>query len=232
MNRLGALDFAQALSRVAIAKPLIDQVSLDGDIPSAVLCLWVAPSHYPKQAEKAHLAINDPWLSWGWDVLLTVRLPTLQHHAGQVAFPGGVIEKNQNESPLECALRESQEEINLPADQCEVVGYSELYRVKSGFRIQPILAKSATPLQVSANPQEVAEIFYLPWQHLADPRQWRIEHCIRLGKPHSWFALNYQQYKIWGASAAILHLCLVKLAQLYSRSWEVTQSKDLGEWRD
>ena len=47
-----------------------------------------------------------------WHILLTKRAAHLAHHAGQISFPGGKVEPC-DASPVEAALREAFEEIQL-----------------------------------------------------------------------------------------------------------------------
>jgi len=61
-------------------------------------------------------------------VLLTQRTAHLRKHAGQIAFPGGKMDEN-DESPTATALRETEEEIGLPAAQLEVIGSLPRYSV-------------------------------------------------------------------------------------------------------
>jgi len=72
-------------------------------------------------------------------VLLTQRAAHLKNHAGQVSFPGGRLEE-QDESPLAAALRETEEEIGLTRDFVRVVGYLESHLVFTGFHVVPVVA--------------------------------------------------------------------------------------------
>src|SRR5262249_19826066 len=71
-------------------------------------------------------------------VILTMRTSELTSHAGQIAFPGGKIERS-DDGPLAAALREANEEIGLDPSLVEPIGYLDVYLTFSGFRILPVV---------------------------------------------------------------------------------------------
>jgi hypothetical protein len=85
-------------------------------------------------------------------VLLTLRTEDLPSHGGQVAFPGGKIDKSDI-GPLEAALREAHEETGLDPRLVEPLGYLDVYQTRSGFRIVPVVGlvdpgRGSAPRQV------------------------------------------------------------------------------------
>jgi len=102
------------------------------------------------------------------EVLLTVRSSDLPHHAGQVSFPGGAMEPG--ETATAAALRETAEEVGLPAAAIHVIGRLPATRITvSRFAVQIVLAwwDGAAPLMASA--AEVAAILSVPISRLVDP---------------------------------------------------------------
>src|SRR5262245_38775633 len=94
-------------------------------------------------------------------VLLTQRTQTLRSHSGQVAFPGGRIDPT-DASPEEAALRETFEEIGVPASVIEVIGRMPDYVTGSGYRIVPVLAIATPPFELVINEHEVDAVFEVP----------------------------------------------------------------------
>ena len=68
-----------------------------------------------------------------WQVILTQRPQTMPQHAGQISFPGG---KRENDEPVKMtALRETQEEIGVGADDVEIIGRLPSFNAVSQYRI-------------------------------------------------------------------------------------------------
>ena len=69
-------------------------------------------------------------------VILTVRTETVRRHAGQVAFPGGRIDP-EDDGPIAASIREAFEEIALPPETVEVIGIADRYRTVTGYEVTP-----------------------------------------------------------------------------------------------
>lgn len=137
-------------------------------------------------------------------LLLTRRSAHLHDHPGQIAFPGGRVDAGDT-SPEATALREAQEEIGLSPEQVELIGrLPDYYITASGFRVTPVVGLLRTPLQLQLDAFEVAEAFETPLSFLLDPanrRRGRIEHQ---GITREFWAMPWQGYDIWGATAGMI----------------------------
>jgi 8-oxo-dGTP pyrophosphatase MutT (NUDIX family) len=136
-------------------------------------------------------------------VLLTLRGRHLKAHAGQVAFPGGRIE-GEDETPEAAALREAEEEIGLAGDVVRVVGALPQHVTGTGYRVTPVVALVTPPLLLRPDPGEVDEVFELPLDTLLDPAtfSWREEQM--LGRMRRFWVVRHERHLIWGATAAML----------------------------
>ena len=103
----------------------------------------------------------------GLSVILTRRADTLRRHTGQVALPGG--RRDPGETPWQTALREAHEEIGLEPGFVSVVGLSTPYRTGTGYLITPVVGFVRPGFTLTANPDEVADIFETPFGFLMDP---------------------------------------------------------------
>lgn len=98
----------------------------------------------------------------GWELLFEVRAATLRRQPGEVCFPGGRMEGA--ESPAACALRETGEELGIPAAAVEVVAELDVLLHQSGFLLRPVLGvvDPASAGRLTLQPAEVAETFRVP----------------------------------------------------------------------
>lgn len=141
----------------------------------------------------------------GVTVLLTRRTEHLSSHAGQISFPGGRAEELDS-SPIETALRESEEEIGLHRRHVEIIGVLPEHTTISAYRVTPVVGLLAPPFALAADPGEVAEVFEVPLAFLMDGmhHQRRILDLPQTAGRRSFYAMPYEQYFIWGATAAML----------------------------
>jgi 8-oxo-dGTP pyrophosphatase MutT (NUDIX family) len=139
-------------------------------------------------------------------VLLTLRNDGLRHHAGQVSFPGGRMEAGEN--ALDAAKREAWEEIGLPASSVEPLGYLDPMLTVTGFRVTPVVAWIAAAFVPQPDPNEVAEVFEVPFSDLLLPAHLERRELHVGGRPRRVFEYvgpGAGGRRIWGATALILH---------------------------
>jgi 8-oxo-dGTP pyrophosphatase MutT (NUDIX family) len=137
-------------------------------------------------------------------LVLTVRSAGLNHHSGQVSFPGGGWEEG-DPSLRETALREACEELGLCRDDLEVLGpLTPLYVPPSNNLVHPYVAYTPERPDFCPDSREVARLLEAPLPHFLDPQFRRTERWERDGGPLDvpFYALG--EFKIWGATAIIL----------------------------
>ncbi len=136
-------------------------------------------------------------------LLLTVRTHEVETHKGQISFPGGVCDSEDNDE-TETALREAEEEIGLPESSVDILGLLDDFVTPTGFLITPLVGYiHALPL-LKPNPEEVAEILFVPVSFFADEQNGRSEERTINGKQLKVWFFNYKQHTIWGATAAMI----------------------------
>ncbi len=134
-------------------------------------------------------------------ICLIKRPAHMKHHAGQIALPGGRIEKG--EGPVETALRETEEEIGVSPDDITILGVlSKLYVSVSNFLIHPVVGWIDRRPVVIANDDEVEKVIFFPLLHYKNSFEEEELETVtgKLKVP----CIHYLNETIWGATAMIL----------------------------
>lgn len=148
----------------------------------------------------------------GLTVLLTRRTDHLASHAGQIAFPGGRREP-EDADDVEAALREAEEEVGLPPAKVRVLGVLPPYVTGTGYRVAPVVGLVRPPLDLRADPHEVADIFEVPLAFVVDPASHQQHYRDIGGARRHFYVLPWQDRYIWGATAGMLVNLARRLAQ-------------------
>ena len=142
-------------------------------------------------------------------VLLTRRTEHLRSHAGQISFPGGRAEP-EDEDAAATALREANEEIGLSPEHVEVIGTLPIYTTVTAFLVTPVVALVTPGFSLQPDPYEVAEAFEVPLAFLMNPAHHQRRAYESGEERREFFSMPWQPpgdgapYFIWGATAAML----------------------------
>jgi 8-oxo-dGTP pyrophosphatase MutT (NUDIX family) len=159
----------------------------------------------PKSGDTRPAAVLVPLVMrpQGATVMLTRRTAHLNNHAGQISFPGGRLEDSDADATA-CALREAEEETGLSPQRVEVLGTLDDYITITGFRVVPVVALVHPPFDLAPDAFEVDEVFEVPLAFLLDPaNHQKVARTIN-GRLRPYYAIPYQDYYIWGATAGML----------------------------
>jgi 8-oxo-dGTP pyrophosphatase MutT (NUDIX family) len=167
----------------------------DGDLNGAPIC-------HPAPRDAAVLAALMPG-SHGLDLIFTVRAAHLTHHAGQISFPGGRHDP-EDDSLAATALREAEEEVGLPRDHVQLLGSFEPYNTLTGFRVRPFVGLVLAPFKPAPQAEEVEDVFFAPFSFFMDRANHRIEAREFRGAMRSYYAMPWQGRPVWGATAGML----------------------------
>lgn len=135
-------------------------------------------------------------------VILTQRPRAMRDHPGQVAFPGGKIDPG--EDAITAALREAEEELALPREAVRVIGTTDTYHTGTGFIVTPVVGVVPPGLELTPNPSEVEAWFTAPLGLLLDPASWTTNEAQWRGATRRYLELEWQGFRIWGVTAAII----------------------------
>ncbi len=147
----------------------------------------------------------------GLSVVFTERAHTVEHHKGEISFPGGRVEADDPDD-LAAALRETHEEIGVAPEHLELLGGLDDFESISGYRVRPyVVMLESSDVEFIPEPMEVAEVLVVPLAHLLDIENHTIEDRLdptaANSRPLHFF--DWRDKRIWGLTGAILHQFLV-----------------------
>jgi len=136
--------------------------------------------------------------------LLFLKRPDGQYaHAGQVAFPGG--KREEGESPLQCALREADEEVGLAPADARILGeLDDFDTVVTGFCVRPVVAAIPFPYPFRPDPREVERLIHIPLARLLDPSIFKQEDREAFGRRWPVYYYTVGPDVVWGVTAGML----------------------------
>ena len=140
-----------------------------------------------------------------WHVLLTQRTHQVASHKGQVAFPGGKVDPQDNDR-TDTALREAEEEIGLQRADVRVLGQLDELLTVTQWSITPVVGIIPHPYAFVPSIAELSLIFDVPLAWLANPANLTVTTRAPIvpGPQIKVYHYFYGPYDIWGATARIL----------------------------
>jgi len=150
-----------------------------------------------------------------WNLLYIRRTQTVETHRGQVAFPGGAMD--ETDATLEdTALRETYEEIGLPADSIKVLGRLPDFYTISDFLVTPVVGVIPWPFAMRLSVAEVDRAFTIPLQWMANRDHFEERPIVRFSGVMD-KVVYYQEYDgevVWGATGMMTRNFLQTLGLL------------------
>lgn len=144
--------------------------------------------------------------------VFTKRRAELRRHAGEISFPGGRMD-DEDESLLATALREADEEIGLPSDQVEVAGaLPPTPTIVTGYRIHPYVGVIAPGRAWVPRPSEVESVLELSLPGLVSGHEKR--RLVGKGVPFKTVTYTVGDHLVWGATARIVESLLERVEPL------------------
>jgi len=162
--------------------------------------------HVIEEAGHRRAAVLVPLYGEGQEafVLFTKRTETVEHHKGQISFPGGAVDLRDADL-LATALRETNEELGISPEQVRVLGaLDDVQALVSGFVITPFVGVIPHPYPFIASPDEISEILIIPLRVFRDPHSLRVEGVQHAGEQVNRYFYRFGDHEIWGVTARIM----------------------------
>lgn len=172
----------------ALANRVVDRVDAAGLMPSAVMILL-----YPKDGE--------------YFILLNKRSEEVEHHKGEISFPGGARDAEDIDS-LATALRETEEEMGIKRGDVTVIGEMDEIVTRSGFVVNVFTGTIEYPYTFNPSAVEIAEVLEFPVSALTDPTNRRSETRWQNGNLMTSYSYVHKEHVVFGATARILQSCI------------------------
>ena len=177
-------EIALDLIRDALARRDVLTAAPEGLMPAAVMLLL-----YRKDGD--------------YCVLLNQRSMTVEHHKGEMSFPGGA--KDPEDADFEAtARRETHEEMGIAPGDITILGRLDDNVTRSNFLVKVFVGTIPYPYEFHPSSHEIAEVVEIPLTVLRDPTSWRWDSRIEDGQRVAVRSYGYQQHLVYGATAKIL----------------------------
>ena len=169
----------------------------------------------PKHRDRVRAAVLIPLIDdTVVRILLTERADSLAAHGGEVAFPGGQ-EDEDDDSSLCTALRETEEEVGIRQDEVEVIGELRPFVSKYGLLVTPIIGVVASGLSYRPSPNEITSIFEVPVGFFRQAEPIRVDELNRQSEFNLVPAYDFKGFEICGLTSLIINefLRVIEAAQ-------------------
>ena len=136
-------------------------------------------------------------------LLLTKRTDSVEHHKGQISFPGGMVDAC-DDCATSTALRETKEEIGIPQESVQILGLLDDIHIPTGFIVTPIVGFIEHLPELITSKDEVAEILFIPLEKFFDESLQHTETRELKGKTREVYFYDVWKEPVWGATALII----------------------------
>jgi 8-oxo-dGTP pyrophosphatase MutT (NUDIX family) len=137
-------------------------------------------------------------------ILLTQRSEHVEHHKGEISFPGGKFDSGDKDF-IDCALRETSEEIGVRPSDVRLIGeLDDFYTVATKYLVVPFVGAIPHPYEFRPSVREISAVISVPLRVFFDPDYRREYIWDHNGEPIEMVSYLWEGHNIWGATARIL----------------------------
>ena len=136
-------------------------------------------------------------------LLFTKRTDKVEHHKGQISFPGGVKDPGDKDL-MQTALRETEEEMGIAPDDVTILGKTDTFLTNTNYLVTPYVGYFAYPYDYHINYDEISRVIEVPVAHLLTPEIFETRIMKRDGFTWRVHFYQYQEESIWGVTGFLL----------------------------
>lgn len=137
-------------------------------------------------------------------VLLTKRSQAVEHHKGEISFPGGKLDP-EDADLLSCALRETDEEVGIKPADIRIIGeLDDFYTVATRYVVAPFVGMIPYPYAFRPSGREIEGLLSVPLEVFFDPAYKSEDIWMFQGQSIPMVSYHWNGHVIWGATARIL----------------------------
>ena len=148
-----------------------------------------------------------------YHVLLNKRSELVEHHKGEISFPGGVRDPVDRDF-LDTALRETEEEMGVGRDDVTILGELDDIVTRTNFGVRVFVGTIPYPYPFKPSDDEIAEVLEVPLSVLQDPANLRQDARWVDNQLTTSYAYACGEHLVFGATATILEQFLDLLGQV------------------
>lgn len=136
-------------------------------------------------------------------LLFTKRTEIVEHHKGQISFPGGKRERGDRNLRT-TALRETEEEVGIKPKDITILGQIDRMVTNTLYRVSPFVGSFSYPYPYTINEDEIVHLIEVPLLHLLDPAIFELKPFTAFGREWMVHYYNYKSEIIWGVTGFLL----------------------------
>ena len=138
-----------------------------------------------------------------YHILFTKRTEHLNHHRGEISFPGGGCHPEDRDT-LQTALRETWEEVGIIPDDVDTLGVLDDFLSIHNYLVTPYVGVFSADYPFRINRDEIERLIEVPLSYFLDPDICRVKEWNWRGRAHPVYFYTFMGDEIWGLTAAIL----------------------------